>query len=90
MVDPIVLDSRPRVAGHFRLQWEEVQKAWVLLYPEGMVKLNPSASEILRRCDGAHDVPAITAELESLFQVQGIAPQVQDLVDEGARRGWLV
>lgn len=41
------LDARPRVAGHFRLQWEEVQKAWVLLYPEGMVKLNGSAGEII-------------------------------------------
>ena len=37
------LEARPHVASHFRLQWEEVQKAWVLLYPEGMVKLNSSA-----------------------------------------------
>ncbi|MDE2616178.1 MAG: pyrroloquinoline quinone biosynthesis peptide chaperone PqqD, partial [Burkholderiales bacterium] len=43
MSDSFGLDSCPRVAGHCRLQWEEVQKAWVLLYPEGMVKLNGSA-----------------------------------------------
>ncbi len=73
-----------------RLQRESVQNAWVLLYPEGMVKLSDSASEILRRCDGAHDVAAITTELQALFNVEGIAPQIQSLVDEGARRGWIV
>ena len=34
------LQTTPRVAAMFRLQWEEVQQSWVLLYPEGMVKLN--------------------------------------------------
>ena len=42
------IEMRPGVARHFRLQWEEAQGAWVLLYPEGMVKLNQSAGEILR------------------------------------------
>jgi pyrroloquinoline quinone biosynthesis protein D len=32
----------------FRLQWEPAQNAHVLLYPEGMVKLNQSAGEILK------------------------------------------
>ena len=32
----------------FRLQFEPVQDCWVLLYPEGMIKLNASAAEILR------------------------------------------
>ena len=40
------LQTTPRVAAMFRLQWEEVQQSWVLLYPEGMVKLNGSAGEI--------------------------------------------
>ena len=43
---------RPRIARLYRLQWEEAQKAHVLLYPEGMIQLNGSAGEILRRCDG--------------------------------------
>ena len=38
--------------------------AWVLLYPEGMVKLNPSAGEILKRCDGER-TSEIIAELEA-------------------------
>ncbi len=38
---------RPRLKKLFRLQWEPAQDAHVLLYPEGMVKLNPSAAQIL-------------------------------------------
>ena len=40
MSDDDLLISKPSVASMFRLQWEEVQQSWVLLYPEGMVKLN--------------------------------------------------
>ena len=54
-----------------------------------MVQLNDSAAEILRRCDGRHTVADIVNELESLFDTQGIAPQVHELLAEGTRRGWL-
>ena len=33
-----------------RLQWEEVQQKYVILYPEGMVELNQSSAEILKLC----------------------------------------
>ena len=36
-MNPLSIDSRPRVGAGFRLQWEPVQEAHVLLYPEGMV-----------------------------------------------------
>ena len=39
--------SIPRIGHGFRLQWEPAQESHVLLYPEGMVKLNQSAGEIL-------------------------------------------
>src|SRR5262249_58446441 len=44
-------NARPAIGRGFRLQWEPAQAAHVLLYPEGMVKLNSSAGEILKRCD---------------------------------------
>ena len=50
--DDTVLQSTPALSAMYRLQWEEVQQAWVLLYPEGMVKLNGSAGEIIKRLDG--------------------------------------
>lgn len=82
-------DDLPRLSRRLRMQYEPAQSRWVLLYPEGMVQLNDSAAEILRRCDGRHTVPDIVGELEALFSTQGIAPQVRSLIDEGTRRGWL-
>ncbi|MCD8505021.1 MAG: pyrroloquinoline quinone biosynthesis peptide chaperone PqqD [Burkholderiaceae bacterium] len=73
-----------------RLQFEKAQESWVLLYPEGMAQLNASAAEILKRCDGLKTVTAITAELEALFNTSGIEPEVQQLIEEAKRRGWLV
>ena len=55
----------PCIAPGMRLQFEAVQDTWVLLYPEGMVKLNPSASAILQRCNGKLTVAAIVADLDA-------------------------
>jgi len=84
----IDLTARPRVAGHFRLQWEEVQKAWVLLYPEGMVKLNGSAGEIMHRLDGEKTVQAVIDELESQFETTGLTADVLDFLTIAQRQGW--
>jgi pyrroloquinoline quinone biosynthesis protein D len=81
--------SRPRVNAGFRLQWEEAQQAWVLLYPEGMVKLNQSAGEIMKRCDGQVDLVAITADLESAFNAQGLEGEVRGFIEVAAKQRWL-
>jgi len=65
-----------RIGPGFRLQWEPAQACFVLLYPEGMVKLNQSAGEILRRCDGERAVAAIVADLEAAFSTSGLEPEV--------------
>ena len=79
----------PHLSRRLRLQYESAQTRWVLRDPEGTVQLNDSAAEILRRCDGRHTVADIVSELEALFDAQGIAPQVHELLAEGTRRGWL-
>lgn len=81
--------SIPRIAPGFRLQWEDAQQAHVLLYPEGMVKLNQSAGEILRRCDGARDVRAIVAELEEAFRAQGLEGDVLAFLSIALRQRWV-
>jgi len=80
----------PRLDKLYRLQFEEAQKAWVLLYPEGMVKLNDSAGAILQRCDGAHTVAMMVEELQQAFGIEGIAPEVEIFVKHAIERGWLV
>jgi pyrroloquinoline quinone biosynthesis protein D len=79
----------PRIGTGFRLQWEPAQECHVLLYPEGMVKLNRSAGEILVRCDGRKDVAAIVSELESAFTTKGLEPDVLAFVDLAQRQKWI-
>jgi pyrroloquinoline quinone biosynthesis protein D len=83
------LPDRPKLSRRFRLQFEEAQKRWVLLYPEGMVQLNDSSAEILKRCDGERSLANIVEELETAFKVHDLAPQVTSLLEEGQRRGWI-
>jgi pyrroloquinoline quinone biosynthesis protein D len=79
----------PRIAAGFRLQWEPAQNAHVLLYPEGMVKLNQSAGEILKRCDGTRDVAAIVADLEASFRVSGLGADVQAFLEIARQQRWV-
>lgn len=83
------LASRPHIGPGLRLQWEPAQDCHVLLYPEGMVKLNGSAAEILLRCDGLRDVAAIVAELEAVFATHGLADEVLGFVEMAGRQRWL-
>jgi pyrroloquinoline quinone biosynthesis protein D len=87
---PITTATVPRMGGGFRMQWEPVQNSHVLLYPEGMVKLNPSAGEIMKRCDGERDVAAIVADLEAAFGAQGLEGDVIGFVELAGKQRWLV
>jgi pyrroloquinoline quinone biosynthesis protein D len=89
MTVAITLESRPRLPGYLRLQWEEVQQAWVLLYPEGMVKLNGSAGEIMRRLDGKKTVQDVVGELEHAFDAADLAGDVLDFLAIAQGRGWV-
>ncbi|WP_186145670.1 pyrroloquinoline quinone biosynthesis peptide chaperone PqqD [Burkholderia gladioli] len=51
----------------YRFQFEPAQDAHVLLYPEGMIKLNESAAAIGALIDGQRSVGAIVAELDARF-----------------------
>lgn len=81
--------DRPTVSTLFRLQFEPAQESWVLLYPEGMVRLNTPAAEILRRCDGAHSVDEIVDELQAAFAQTGLRNDIDAFLDQARRRGWL-
>jgi pyrroloquinoline quinone biosynthesis protein D len=79
----------PRLGRGFRLQWEPAQNCHVLLYPEGMVKLNQSAGEIMKRCDGQADIAAITADLEAAFAATGLGRDVIGFVEVAGKQRWL-
>jgi len=83
------LDDRPAVSKMYRLQFEPAQQAWVLLYPEGMVKLNASAAEVLKRCDGATTVQELVANLERDFATADVRADVCHFLGDAHGRGWI-
>jgi pyrroloquinoline quinone biosynthesis protein D len=86
---PPSITTRPRVGTGFRLQWEPAQNAHVLLYPEGMVKLNQSGGEIMKRCDGERSVEVIVGELEQAFSTGGLSADVLAFVELAGKQRWL-
>ena len=60
--------KKPTWRQGYRYQYEPAQKGHVLLYPEGMIKLNDSAALIGGLIDGDRDVAAIIAELDKQIE----------------------
>jgi pyrroloquinoline quinone biosynthesis protein D len=86
---PVAATSRPALGSGLRLQWEAVQNAYVLLFPEGMIKLNASAGEIMKRCDGRATIAEITADLEQAFATSGLSPDVTAFIAMARDKQWL-
>lgn len=78
------------LALHHRFQWEEAQNSYVILFPEGMVKLHGGAGEVLKRVDGKADVGAIVAELKAAFpDAEGIEKDIVGMFELAFSKGWL-
>jgi pyrroloquinoline quinone biosynthesis protein D len=88
-MNEIIASARPLIGRGFRLQWEPAQNTHVLLYPEGMVKLNASAGEILSRCDGKRTLNDIIADLERTFSQTGLSHDVTSFVSFAVDQKWL-
>jgi pyrroloquinoline quinone biosynthesis protein D len=71
------------------LQWEEAQDCFVILYPEGMVKLSPSAGEIMQRCDGKRSVADIVNALTTAFPGADLGDDVNKFLEVAYANGWL-
>ena len=86
-----VTHARPQLSPQFVFRWEASQDAHILLYPEGLIKLNPAAAEILKRCDGARDAEAIIADLSASCpeHADAIAVDTHAFLDAALKKGWL-
>ncbi|GHC15504.1 pyrroloquinoline quinone biosynthesis peptide chaperone PqqD [Aidingimonas halophila] len=81
-----------RLRPGWRLQWEEAQGRHVLLYPEGMVKLNDSAGAILSLIDGERNVGDVITELRSRYPqapADELQTDVHEFLDEAVQQGWI-
>jgi pyrroloquinoline quinone biosynthesis protein D len=75
---------------HHRFQWEEAQQCYVILFPEGMVKLNGGAGEVLKRINGQASVADIVADLKTTFpDAPNIEADILGMFDLAVGKAWL-
>jgi len=73
----------------YRFQWEPAQDSYVLLYPEGLIKLPGSAGEIMKRIDGKVSVDDIVSDLEETFPGVDLKQDVIDFLEVAHDKGWI-
>ena len=78
------------IAHHHRFQWEEAQQSYVILFPEGMVKLHGGAGEVIKRVDGKVNVGDIIIELKAAFpDASTIETDVIGMFDMAFGKAWI-
>jgi pyrroloquinoline quinone biosynthesis protein D len=78
------------LAFHHRFQWEEAQQSYVILFPEGMVKLHGGAGEVIKRLDSKVTVADVIADLKTAFpDAVGIEADIIGMFELGLSKGWL-
>jgi pyrroloquinoline quinone biosynthesis protein D len=82
--------TRPRLVTGARLRYDEVREEHVLLVPEGAVRLNPTAAEVLELCDGQRSLDDIVGALSARYDGADVRDDVRELVDAMAQRGLVV
>lgn len=89
----ISAESRPVLASKARLRFDRKSSRYMLLYPERGLVLNPTAADVLQRCDGERTVGAIVAELAERYGQEPPAVErevmefLQTMADRGLVRG---
>ncbi len=82
--------TRPRLVTGARLQYDEVREEHLLLVPEGVVKLNPTAAEVLELCDGQRSLNDIVGALSARYEGADVGEDVRGLLDAMTQRGLVV
>jgi pyrroloquinoline quinone biosynthesis protein D len=90
MSNPIQHTDCYALALHHRFQWEEAQQNYVILFPEGMVKLHGGAGEVLKRLDGKATVGDVVADLKATFpDAVNIEADIIGMFELALNKGWL-
>jgi pyrroloquinoline quinone biosynthesis protein D len=82
--------TRPRLVTGARLRYDDVREEHLLLIPEGAVRLNPTAAQVLELCDGERSLDDIVGALATRYEGTDVRDDVLELVDAMAQRGLVV
>ncbi len=89
-MNPVPTAAVPRLHPKVRFQRDDVRERDVLLYPEGLVALNPTGAEILGLCDGMRSLADIVAALEQRYAASGLERDVTSFLDGLAAKGLVI
>jgi pyrroloquinoline quinone biosynthesis protein D len=82
--------TRPRLVTGARLRYDEVREEHLLLIPEGAVRLNPTAADVLGLCDGERSLDSIVAALSARYAGADLRDDVLELIDAMVQQGLVV
>ena len=82
--------TRPRLVDGARLQYDDVRDEHLLLIPEGAVRLNATAAQVLELCDGKRSADAIAAALSERYGGADVADDVRELLEGMTQKGLVV
>ncbi|WP_179149269.1 pyrroloquinoline quinone biosynthesis peptide chaperone PqqD [Pseudomonas syringae] len=80
----------PKWSTGYRFQYEPAQKAHVVLYPEGMIKLNDSAALIGGLIDAKRTIADIIDTLHQQFpNVPELGMDVDEFMEGASKKNWI-
>jgi pyrroloquinoline quinone biosynthesis protein D len=85
----ITAASRPALARHVRLRFDENRQRWIMLAPERLLTPSDTAVAVLQLCHADRSVATIAALLAAEYAASkdtilaDIVPLLQDLADKG-------
>ncbi len=85
----ITEQSRPVLARHAKLKFDESRQVWVILEPEKVLAPDEIAVEILQLCDGVRNVDQIIDVLAAKYAADramigaDVIAMLRDLADKG-------
>jgi pyrroloquinoline quinone biosynthesis protein D len=91
MTDPVLRSTDiVELNPHFLFRWEEPQQAYILLYPEGLIKLNASAGAILAAVVGGElAVGEIVERFIATYGDPDVAKDVTEFLEASHGNGWI-
>jgi len=85
-------ESRPALAPQVRFRNDPVSGEPVLLYPEGVLVLNATAADIVKRCDGKISINQLVAQMSHEYETDEttLAADVVECLADLSKRTLLV
>jgi pyrroloquinoline quinone biosynthesis protein D len=84
----VAADNIIEIDPMYLFRWEEPQQAYVLLYPEGVVKVNETGAAILKLCDGINTVTEVISELNDKYTTD-VTDSVNKFLEVAHAKGWI-